>query len=300
MNIKPSYGNNKGVYEMHLNHALINLIIARGDFMKKNKVLEYIADKKYYLSLLGGLLVILVAIGVIYNNDRQYEEIANLNEAIQKEGLVDNPIDVPVESEVDSFNEVPHVTIHDEEVVPDNIPYETELVTEGSNEPISTNEEAELEELEEFMPVIKIQQPNLSFTTEEGMMMPLEGEILIGYSEDIPAYFKTLEQYQVNKALYISSKIGSEVKAVSDGVVEKIEMNGTRGNCISIYHGNGYMSSYGQLQEDMNVKEGDLVERGTIIGYINEPSKFYKLEGPHLFFEVLENDKPINPISLIK
>ncbi|PKM94846.1 MAG: hypothetical protein CVU84_07935 [Firmicutes bacterium HGW-Firmicutes-1] len=267
--------------------------------MKKNKVLEYIADRKYYLSLLGGLLVILVAVGVIYNNGRQYEEIANLNEAIQKEGLVDNPIEEQTQVIVDNSAVVPQITIHDEEVVPDDVPLDTAVVSDDLIEAVATND-IEEGELEAFVPVIKVQQPNLSFTVEEGMMMPLQGDVIIPYSDAVPAYFKTLNQYQINKGLYIANEVGSEVKAVADGVVEKIELGKNHGNCITIYHGNGYMSFYGQLQEDMNVKEGDLVERGSIIGYLNEPSKFYTLEGTHLYFEVLENDKPINPISLIK
>jgi hypothetical protein len=37
VNIKPSFGNNKNVLEKHLKHALIKLIIARGEFYEKKQ-----------------------------------------------------------------------------------------------------------------------------------------------------------------------------------------------------------------------------------------------------------------------
>jgi len=280
--------------------------------MKRNRILAYIAEKKYYLSLLGGLLVILVAVGVIYSNDQQYEEIANLNETIQKEGLVEN---VPEGAYDEASNDIaPQITIHDEEIVPDDAHLnvaeveealdqiseeDTGLVDNSQVAEAEVSEEAK-EELEEIVPVIKVQQPNITFTAEEGMMMPLQGEITIPYSETVPVYFETLDQFQVNKGLYIASDLGAEVKAVADGVVEKVEYIANRGNMITIYHGNGYMTKYGQLQDDMNVKEGDIVERGTILGYVNSPTKYYTLEGPHLYFEVLENDQPVNPDLFMK
>lgn len=271
--------------------------------MKRNKVLAYIADKKYYLSLLGGLLVILTAVGVIYNNDRQYEEIANLNETVQKEGLVDNIAEGAYE---EGSNDVaPQITIHDEEIVPDDIELDItaveetlEMIPEDDNalaDSMEIAEAEETEELEELVPVIKVQQPNITFTAEEGMIMPLLGEVTIPYSDTIPVYFETLDQFKINKGLYITADIGSEVKSVADGVIEKIEYVASRGNIITIYHGNGYMTKYGQLQDDMNVKEGDVVEKGRIIGYVNTPTKYYTLEGPHLYFEVLENEQPVNP-----
>lgn len=264
--------------------------------MKKNKVLAYITEKKYYLSLLGSLFVILIAVGIIYYNNLQYEEIANLNESIQKEELVDNSIDEIYQEKKDIMEaSIPQITIHDEEVIPDVSQEDTKIQDEQEQ-----GQERESANLTEVVPVIKVQQPNLTFSQKEGMIAPLEGQTIIPYNETVPAYLKTLDQFRINKGLYIAAEVGSEVKAVADGVVEEIKYEAERGNIIIIYHGNGYKTVYAQLKEDMNVKEGDLVDKGTIIGYVNEPTKYYKLEGSHLFFEVLENDNPVNPENLIK
>ena len=103
-----------------------------------------------------------------------------------------------------------------------------------------------------------------------------------------------------HEALYIIADEGSEVKAVADGVIEKIEYTEELGHQITIYHGNGYKSIYGQLQEDMNVRDGEIIKKGRIIGYVSEVSDYYMLEGNHLYFQFIEDEKAINPSELVK
>lgn len=272
--------------------------------MKRNKILEYITEKKYYLSLLGSLAIILIAVGVIYYNNQQHEEIANLNENIQKEDLVDNSLDELYQEKKDIIDaSAPQITIHDEEVIPDTLEEDEakeEAVNEGDQELQAENKVEEESNMIEVVPVIKVQQPNLTFSKSEGMIMPTTGQTIIPYNETVPVYLKTLDQYRINKGLYIGAEVGAEVKSVADGIVEEIKYEADRGNKITIYHGNGYETVYAQLKDDMNVKEGDLVDKGTIIGYVSEPTKYYKLEGTHLFFEILENDNPVNPADFIK
>ena len=59
--------------------------------------------------------------------------------------------------------------------------------------------------------------------------------------------------------------------------------------------GNGYQAIYGQLT-NLTVSEGDTVEKGTIIGYINAPTKYYSTEGSNLYFAMKRNGEPIDPI----
>lgn len=42
--------------------------------------------------------------------------------------------------------------------------------------------------------------------------------------------------------------------------------------------GNGYECMYGQLKE-VQVKVGDYLEAGNVIGYLEIPTKYYSLEG---------------------
>ncbi len=278
---------------------------------RKNKVLAYITAKKYYLSLICCLIITLIAVGIIYNKDQKYEEIANLNDGSKVQSLVENPDDLetaPINEAFDPVDSLP--SIHQE-----NIP---EIVIEDAadlpvaiveaNEPLVIpdeilNEEPKEDEdglLEEFVPVISVLQPKLTFVSAEGMTKPTIGDVFIAYSDDIPVYFKTLDQYKTSQGLYIKGDVGSEVKAVADGVVEKVDKGANQGYTILLYHGNGFKSFYAQLKEDMNIKEGDVVYKGDIIGYIEKPTNYYALEGPHLYFEVIENGKSIDPEPLFQ
>ena len=56
---------------------------------------------------------------------------------------------------------------------------------------------------------------------------------------------------------------------------------------------------YGQLK-DLNFEEGATVEAGQIIGYIGEPTKYYSVEGSNLYFQLLKDGKPVNPLDYLE
>ena len=63
--------------------------------------------------------------------------------------------------------------------------------------------------------------------------------------------------------------------------------------------GNGYQAVYGQLK-DVCVSEGQKIGSGELIGYLSEPTKYYTVEGPNLYFELLKDGKPINPLEFFE
>ena len=63
--------------------------------------------------------------------------------------------------------------------------------------------------------------------------------------------------------------------------------------------GNGYSVIYGQLK-DVKLKVGDKVNEGDTIGMIAEPTKYYTVEGSNLYFEVMKDDKTVNPMLLLR
>ena len=52
---------------------------------------------------------------------------------------------------------------------------------------------------------------------------------------------------------------------------------------------------YGQLK-DVTVEEGQVVESGTVLGYVNEPTKYYVKEGSNLYFAMTKDGTPIDPM----
>ena len=136
---------------------------------------------------------------------------------------------------------------------------------------------------------------NLHFAAENGLIWPMEGNVVIDYSMDSTVYFPTLDQYRYNPAVIIAGEVNSKVYSVAKGKVESIENNEVTGCTVTVSLGDGYEAVYGQLKE-LNFDVGYYVEAGHVIGYISEPTKFFSSEGSNLYFELKKDGEPVDPI----
>ena len=116
---------------------------------------------------------------------------------------------------------------------------------------------------------------------------------------DKTVYFSTLDQYKYNPALIISGEVGTEVQAAAIGEVTSIETDAQTGTTITMTLGSGYEVVYGQLKE-VCVEEGQRVSQGDVIAYVSEPTKYYSVEGPNLYFQVLKDGEPVNPLEYLE
>lgn len=137
---------------------------------------------------------------------------------------------------------------------------------------------------------------NLSFTEEDSLDWPVDGKVLMNYSMDQTIYFKTLEQYKYNPAVLISGEVNTPVLASARGRVVEISENEETGNTLTVDIGNDYSLVYGQLKE-IPLQEGSMVEKGDIIGYIGETTKYYSEEGSNLYFAMKRNSAAKNPLD---
>ena len=135
----------------------------------------------------------------------------------------------------------------------------------------------------------------IAFSDENTLMWPSAGTILIDYSMDGTVYFPTLNQYKYNPALIIGSETGNQVIASAKGIVESITVDEETGNTMVLNIGNGFKLTYGQLKE-LAVTEGDVVEQGTLLGYVSEPTKYYSTEGSNLYFAMTQNEEAVDPV----
>ncbi|UGU14828.1 M23 family metallopeptidase [Sinomicrobium kalidii] len=91
-----------------------------------------------------------------------------------------------------------------------------------------------------------------------------------------------------------SAPRGTPVYASGDGVVKRSDNRAAGyGNHIRIEHGFGYESLYAHLSK-YNVRKGQKVKRGDLIGYIGSTGRS---EAPHLHYEVFKDGQRINPIN---
>ncbi len=133
------------------------------------------------------------------------------------------------------------------------------------------------------------------FEDNQVMSWPVQGDIVMDYNVDTPIYDKTLEQYRTNNSICIAAPVGSQVKAASEGIVTKVDNTREEGNCVSIEHGNGWVTTYSQLQDNVLVTVGQLVKEGEVIGGVADPTLYSVLLGPHLDFKMTKGDAPEDP-----
>lgn len=177
-------------------------------------------------------------------------------------------------------------------------PEEDSQVTQGDHVQAEIEEEPEIIEPEVSIADDYVQENPLVFAETEVLMWPVDGNVIIPYSMDHSVYFSTLDQYKYSSAVVISGEVGEEVWAATDGEVTGITTNAQTGTTVTVNLGDGYEAIYGQLGE-VHVKEGDRLEKGYLIGYLGEPTKYYSVEGCNLYFQLLKDAEPVNPLHYL-
>jgi murein DD-endopeptidase MepM/ murein hydrolase activator NlpD len=92
----------------------------------------------------------------------------------------------------------------------------------------------------------------------------------------------------------IAAPEGTPVRAPNAGRTVMAERLLNTGNTIVIEHGGGLKSYYFHLSR-LDVKAGDMVEKGALIGAVGTTG--YST-GPHLHYEMRIGDRPVNPSML--
>jgi murein DD-endopeptidase MepM/ murein hydrolase activator NlpD len=88
-----------------------------------------------------------------------------------------------------------------------------------------------------------------------------------------------------------SARKGTPIYATGNGVVKRADNRSSGyGKHIRIDHGFGYISLYAHLSK-YNVRRGQRVKRGDIIGYVGNTGRSV---GPHLHYEIFKDKKKIN------
>lgn len=139
---------------------------------------------------------------------------------------------------------------------------------------------------------------DLDFRTDSVLTWPVQGEVLMEFSVEQPVYFATLEQYKPNPGLLIQAEEGDMVYAGADGCVTAVGRSEELGSTVTLELGNGYTAVYGQLKS-LNVKEGDMVSTGAALGLVAAPTKYYCVEGDHVYLQLAKDGTPVDPLDYL-
>ena len=114
-----------------------------------------------------------------------------------------------------------------------------------------------------------------------------------------PVYFSTLDQFKLSPAIVIQAKQGQNIYSAARGKVTKIEKTQELGNTITVDIGSGYETVYGQLT-NIQVKEGDMVEKEAYLADVAAPTKYYSVEGDNIYFALRKDGQPLNPMTKLQ
>lgn len=137
----------------------------------------------------------------------------------------------------------------------------------------------------------------LHFAEADGLVRPLEGEVLMPFSMDSSIYFSTLDQYKYNPALMLQAEEGTTVAACAEGRVTEIYDDAEIGHAVKMELGDGYEIIYGQLEE-ISVSLGSYVNPGETVGKVAAPTKYFSVEGSNLYLKLTADGVPVDPEAL--
>lgn len=275
--------------------------------MRRNKVYDFLFKKQY---VIAGSLVLCAGLGMtaLYNYNQKQErtrleqELAE-NEKYEmeetqmedvtsvippKENRINQSVEELIGSEKDKDG-TDGAEEGDEGFIDESMyPEEEQILTDGS-------ENTRSDTITEQTKKVSAATPSLSFPSEEGLLWPMDGNVIMNYSMDATIYYATLDQYKYNPAIIIAGDVNNKVYSVAKGKITDISQNEVTGTTVTVDLGDGYQAIYGQLKE-LNFKVGDYLESGHVIGYVSEPTKYYSVEGSNLYFELQKDGEPIDPI----
>ena len=278
--------------------------------MKKNNWIGVLQKKQY---VIAGSLVVIAAVGMtaLYGNQRMQERKQleqELAEELQQEQVVaedKNQQTAVNESKNQAIEENLNSDL-DAGVFAEELQNQAEVAEEsGLSEEQTVNTVEDLAENEidgnkETQDVAASSQVTaLHFSPEDGMLWPKEGNVILNYSMDSTVYFATLDQYKYNPAIMIAGEVNDKVISVARGQIQSIENDEVIGLAVTVDLGDGYQAIYGQLKE-VGFEVGDYVEEGQTIGYLSEPTKYFSVEGCNLYFELLKDGVPQDPVALFE
>ena len=101
---------------------------------------------------------------------------------------------------------------------------------------------------------------------------------------------------KLHRGLDFAAPTGTPIFAAGDGIIEKAGWNGSYGRYIRIRHTGTYKTAYAHLSRiHKKIKIGSRVSQGKTIGYVGSSGRS---TGAHLHYEVLRNNKQVNPMNI--
>jgi len=98
---------------------------------------------------------------------------------------------------------------------------------------------------------------------------------------------------KMHRGVDFAAPRGTPIYAAGKGVIDRIGRNGGYGKYIRIRHNSTYKTAYAHMKSyAKGMKRGARVKQGQVIGYVGSTGNS---TGPHLHYEVMVDNKQVNP-----
>jgi murein DD-endopeptidase MepM/ murein hydrolase activator NlpD len=102
-------------------------------------------------------------------------------------------------------------------------------------------------------------------------------------------------QIAMHEGIDFAAETGTPVVAPAKGQVVRSEWDPTYGHVIEIKHAENFVTRYAHLSKRL-VTENSMVQSGAHIGNVGSTGRS---TGPHLHYEIFQNGKALNPLSVL-
>ncbi|MBO4734362.1 MAG: M23 family metallopeptidase [Clostridia bacterium] len=127
-------------------------------------------------------------------------------------------------------------------------------------------------------------------------ILPVEGNVSKGFNDSALQYSATYGDMRLHTGIDILCNTGTDIKSAADGTVVSVEESATLGRVVTVDHGGDITVKYCGF-ESLNVKEGDSVKCGDVLGTSGTvPSEAN--DQPHIHIELLQGGNTVSPLEI--
>lgn len=137
-------------------------------------------------------------------------------------------------------------------------------------------------------------------TVPTKLLCPVAGGVLSkDFSDDIPVWSTTMEDYRVHLGIDIEADAGEAVLACADGEITDVYVDPMMGQTIIVKHSDTCKSVYKNLRTKLpeGISVGKKVSAGDTIGYVGDTALVEISDMPHLHFEFHSDAAAVNPLT---
>ena len=102
-------------------------------------------------------------------------------------------------------------------------------------------------------------------------------------------------QLAMHEGLDFVADVGSPIVATAAGTVSRSAWDASYGNVVEVTHIEGFTTRYAHLSKRL-VEVGQKIQRGDIIAQLGSTGRS---TGPHMHYEVMRNDRVLNPAQML-